>query len=452
MTSLPPLLVFYHEPEGYALLRAVSLLNTAGNSLAFLQLQVTDPTGYSSMGATDGTFDADTGESRAPPPIPASELPPSSSSTISLVTATVLERYQSWHINSHSWRGALSVSQYLSREAHLGDQLLTRDGKITYWILTDTSLPVGRDGARPILASCETLRKEGYLARNGRLKTLVTHGIGSVFCRQEYRGRGYASRMMTEIGKMLETWQQEEGTTASFSMLWSDIGRSFYAAHGWKAMSSTHLSLPALSRQMYAKPNDQPDYSRIRPLYVQDLQNRICPKATALLEAQLRVRSEQRPDILHIAIRPDYHHMEWHFARDDWTARALYDREPHIRGAEDPGTGCALIWCRTYGESPQNNKLYILHTIIPTDAGGDVKGSIAALLLKAQMEAKAWDMHGGVELWNPAAEAIRAAQFLAGEENVQTIIRDKESICSLRWVGECDDGVEWVANERYAWC
>ena len=113
-------------------------------------------------------------------PMPPSELPVSSASSISLVPATLLERYQCWHLNAHPWRGSLSTAQYVCREAFLECQLLPRDGKITYWILTDTSLSRGKDGIRPILASCETIRKEGYSATDGHLKKLVTHGIASV--------------------------------------------------------------------------------------------------------------------------------------------------------------------------------------------------------------------------------------------------------------------------------
>ncbi|ERF68327.1 hypothetical protein EPUS_02783 [Endocarpon pusillum Z07020] len=391
-------------------------------------------------------------ETTAPVPIPSSELPASSSPSITLVPATLLERYQCWHINSHSWRGPLSTEQYISREAFLEHQLLTREGKITYWILTDTFLSVGADGARPILAACETLRKEGYLGRNGNLRKLVTHGVGSVFCRKEYRGRGYASRMMTELGKSLETWQQEKGTKASFSVLWSDIGRSFYAAHGWKAMSNTRISLPVVSGQNSLQTQNKPDCSGVRDLNAQDLRDRICPKAIAILETNLRLRSEHRPNIPHIAIRPDYDHMEWQHARENFQAKTLFDRDPNIKGAEDLATGCALIWCRVWGEVPQNNKLHILHTVIPTDVKGDAISSIAALLLRAQMEAKTWDMHGGVELWSPTPDVVNAAQSLAGIERVQTTIRDKESVCSLRWIGGEGEEVEWVADERYCWC
>jgi GNAT superfamily N-acetyltransferase len=391
-------------------------------------------------------------ETTTPPPITVSQLPPESSPSISLVPATLLERYQCWHINSHSWRGPLSVAQYLSREAFLESQPLTRKGNITYWILTDTSLPVGKDGARPILASCETLKKEGYLAKGGHVEKVVTHGIGSVFCREEYRGRGYASRMMAGLGKKLETWQQPEGSRASFSMLWSDIGRTFYAARGWKAMSSTHISLPPVSKQATLQGHNIQEPSKIRNLVAEDLQNRVCPKAIAEIEAQLQRRSTSTPKLPYIAVRPDYDHIEWHHAREDFHAETLYHMDPYIKGAEDPATGCAMIWSRVYGETPQKNKLHILHTLIPADALGDVTGSLGALLRRAQLEANEWDMHGGLELWNPETIVVDAAQILAGEEKIQINVRDTESVCSLRWIGGDDQDVQWIANEKYAWC
>jgi GNAT superfamily N-acetyltransferase len=407
------------------------------------------------MGSCAEIHDDEAVNTTAPAPLPPSELPASSSSTISLLPATPLERFQCWHINSRSWRAPLSAAQYLSREAFLGRQLLTQDGNISYWILTDTCLSHGKDGARPILASCETLRKDGYLASHGHVEKVVTHGIGSVFCRPEYRGRGYASRMMTELAKRLETWQQPKGSEASFSMLWSDIGTSFYACHGWKAMPSAHISLPMASDEISFQLRDQQvqlDCSHLHDLNAQDLQTRVCPEAIASLEAKIRLQSEQRPGVPQIAIRPNYEHMQWHHAREEFQARALFDKEPYIKGVEDTATGCALIWSRTWGESSQKNKIHVLHTMVPLGADGDVVGSIAALLLRAQLEAKTWDMGGGVEIWSPEPTVIEAAQSLAGKENVQIKIRDKESVCSLRYIASQDEEVDWVANERYAWC
>lgn len=39
------------------------------------------------------------------------------------------------------------------------------------------------------------------------------------------RGKGYAARMMKELGTKLDTWQQEDGKRADFTVLYSDIGK-----------------------------------------------------------------------------------------------------------------------------------------------------------------------------------------------------------------------------------
>lgn len=117
----------------------------------------------------------------------------------------------------------MDLPTYLRRETHLENQAFTRDGGITFWILVDTTLP---PNARPILASCESLRKRAVIARgDGQVSDIISHGIGSVFCNLEHRGRGYAQRMITELGKKLDNWQQKDEERASFTVLYSDIGK-----------------------------------------------------------------------------------------------------------------------------------------------------------------------------------------------------------------------------------
>lgn len=63
------------------------------------------------------------------------------------------------------------------------------------------------------------------LQGNSAIKDITSHGVGSVFCNPEYRGRGYAHRMINELGKMLDNWQQKNDERASFTVLYSDIGK-----------------------------------------------------------------------------------------------------------------------------------------------------------------------------------------------------------------------------------
>jgi hypothetical protein len=145
-----------------------------------------------------------------------------------LVHPTEAEKQIQFNLNGAEWRGALSLPAYLRREAALAQTALTRDGGITYWILVDTSLPHNPldpdSGTRLPLASCETYRKKALVWQNGELKEVVCHGIGSVYCAKHLRKRGYAQRMMKELGKALRTHQTAEGTESLFSVLYSDIG------------------------------------------------------------------------------------------------------------------------------------------------------------------------------------------------------------------------------------
>lgn len=157
--------------------------------------------------------------------IPSSDgLPLSTSASLSLVHPTEAERRAIWLLNGQSWRGALSVPAYFRREEFLGNQPLTRNGGLSFWVLADSSTTPSNP--RRILASCETIRKRALIARPGRrAEEVVSHGIGSVFCDPRFRGRGYAGRMMRELGQILDNSRREAEMSTSFTVLFSDIGK-----------------------------------------------------------------------------------------------------------------------------------------------------------------------------------------------------------------------------------
>jgi GNAT superfamily N-acetyltransferase len=389
-----------------------------------------------------------------PEPVPKNLRPASDSEDLVLVPATDAEYVQTWHLNAGEWRGPLSLEQYLRRERTLQTIDLTKDGKITAWILTANRLPPNADGTRPILASCETLLKHAYLAKDGKIQEILAHGIGSVYCRPEYRGSGYAGRMMVELGKAMETWQQPNGTKGTFSVLYSDIGVKFYSQRGWKVFPSTHIHL---------KPVDQSTYGNIRAKSklpdVKDLAAEELPSLPMIdqLEQELGSLSRSKPGVPHVAIRPDMPHFQWHIAREEIQARDLgvAGGLPIVKGAIHRETGTALIWSRVYASKEEQNQLHILRTVIDPSrdaAEPEIQSALAALLLRAQLEASTWNMHNGVEVWSPSDAVVTAAQSLHEGKKIEVITRDKEHVCSLKWVGGSDEEVVWVANEKYAWC
>lgn len=392
-------------------------------------------------------------------------LPSCASPTLALVNPTEEEKLQCWKINGTSWRGALSLPAYLRREEHLANQAFTRDGAITYWILVDTAAPTPVSSPRVTLASCESLRKKALLGtKGGTVEEVVSHGIGSVFCRPEFRGRGYALRMMKELGEKLEGWQQREGSRTSFTALYSDIGKKFYAKNGWKPFPSSHIALlPLKSTSDTSSTKTTPSSS---PLYAYDL-----PALCSLDQTLLRKTIAYHIPSTRVAFIPDVETMQWHHAREEFAAKELFNRFPEVKGAisEGPeGERAWCIWTRTFGSTPESTKLHVLRLVIeaeqdigrqmPSDAtisATDAKSTkavraVAAVLVAAQREAGVWDMDH-VELWNPSPVTVLAArEVLPGAEIVD---RDEESIACLRWSGEGNgEDVDWVGNEKYGWC
>lgn len=151
------------------------------------------------------------------------------SPTLALVRPTAQEKEMQFKLNGAEWRGALSLEAYLRREALLSNQALTKDDGISYWILVDTSLPNNpldpASGTRLALASCESYRKKALVWQDGKLQEVITHGVGSVFCANHLRKRGYAQRMIQELGIKLKTYQTTDEEDCLFSILFSDIGK-----------------------------------------------------------------------------------------------------------------------------------------------------------------------------------------------------------------------------------
>lgn len=147
------------------------------------------------------------------------QLPDAKGPNVELTQPTHEETIQQTRLNSTEWKGPLSLDAYLGREEHLGKQKLIRDGGLTSWAL------VTKDGnPRSVLSSCETIRKKALVAQNGQVKEVICHGVASVFCPPEYRGKGYAGRMIKALGEKLHNWQTD-GQDCLFSVLYSDIGK-----------------------------------------------------------------------------------------------------------------------------------------------------------------------------------------------------------------------------------
>lgn len=388
------------------------------------------------------------------PAVDRSILPPYDDDSLILGPANEAEYEQTSRINADEWKGFLDLETYLDRETYLNNSSQTGNGGMIPWVLTSSKLPGHEDGSRTILAACETSRKLAYVAKDGQLERVISHGIGSVYCRQEYRGRKYAEVMMRELGKRLETWQQPKSGKGKFSVLYSDIGPKFYAKTGWKPFPSRHITLKMINNageyhQRRAEITPLPD---IKDLRLEDIASL---KLEQSIEDKLISASRAEPKKTFVAFKPDLPQLEWHFMREDFLAEVLGREQPDIKGAIDARTGVAVIWVRTYAAEKSGWHLSILYTHVPhqtTLSHDDLQRSLSALLLRAQFEATKWDLIGGVEVWDPSALVVDATKAIAHGEDIRVIERDQEHICSLKWVGQEPKDVVWLQNERYVWC
>ncbi|KKK21262.1 hypothetical protein ARAM_001261 [Aspergillus rambellii] len=372
-----------------------------------------------------------------------------------LVQATPKERIASIKLNSTEWKGPLDLDTYITREDTLLQQRLTKDA-VTCWVLVDRREP---EDERTILGSCETYKKKAIVARGGKLEDVSAHGVGSVYCRPDFRGKGYAKRMLEELSRTIDTWQvaTERSESSLFSILFSDIGKRFYAQFGWKPYPSSHFELPPISKDEYASKIPGAALPEIKILQAADVQRHLCNEHVVQKEREiLRLASQSSPGPK-VAIAPDFDHFVWHWAREEFCYRNLYpNREPPIiKGAGDSETGVFCAWNRTFGETPQDNTLYILRWVydepVSSEESEKLVKAMAAILRRAQLEAHAWNM-ANVTFWNPTALLEKAVALL--DPAAEIVHREKSSIACLRWNGadEVSEHVEWFWNEKYAWC
>ncbi|KAL3495827.1 hypothetical protein BJX62DRAFT_160855 [Aspergillus germanicus] len=379
------------------------------------------------------------------------DLPHGDSPELVLAQATPKERIESIKLNSTEWKGPLDLDSYLAREETLLQQRLTKGG-LSCWILVDGRQP---ENARTILSSCETYKKKAIVARNGKLEDASAHGVGSVYCRPEFRGKGYAKRMLEELSKKIDTWQADSEAKEKplFSVLFSDIGKRFYAQFGWKPHPSSHFELPPMSKAEYS--SSAATLPAIRTLSPADVERFICNTEVIQKERETLRVSSQNSSGPKIAIAPDFDHFLWHWAREEFYAQKLHSNKgiPAIKGAGSDDSRVYCTWNRTFGATPQENTLYILRWVYnepssPAETEATVR-AMAAILRRAQLEAHEWNM-AHVTFWNPTPLLQKAVALL--DPNAEVVHREKDSIAALRWSGNPEEQVEWFCNEKYAWC
>ncbi|PHH76466.1 hypothetical protein CDD82_3973 [Ophiocordyceps australis] len=380
-------------------------------------------------------------------------LPDSANPSLVLAHPTPQEQLRIWSQTHPSWGSTYPIDAYLDREKYLLSAPLARAGGITPWILTTSP----SDPARPVLASCETLRKPALLRRgNGPVCHVAAHGIASVFTYPDLRRRGYAARMLSLIAHHLAHQEESSPGTASFSVLFSDIGPLYYAALGWKPFESTHLMFAVPERALV---NDAPPH--VRTILAHDLPA-LAERDVELLAHRIALLPTQ-PSKTFVALAPTLEALQWHFAREAFLSTHLFSAVPDVHGAlytppESPHARVWALWTRTQtgGKSdPDKNVMDIIRFVLEDqDAISDAQLSTALMLIihEAQAQARQW-LCSKIIMWNPDAR-LKAVVEATKHLDSSFVVRQLDSITSLRCfsrhVSAAD--MEWVDNQKFGWC
>lgn len=368
------------------------------------------------------------------------------------------------------WAGRLNVEQYLERERTVENRPLGKDF-LTGWILTNKHLPPNK---RPIYATCETFTLPAWVAYKGTCKDVVAYGVGSVYCDKKYRGKGYATKMISELNKALKLEQKGSllKEPCAFSILWSDIGKQFYNRLGWAPYTSSHYALNPISPDDYVQLLHGVtgyDVAAVEELTRSDIEKKVCSETALAKTKQLLVNASKRVSNAQVSIQPAYSVFDYHFVREEFTSGHLITEQqkpagahfsfPTARGASvkvSDTITVSVVWSLTLYADPKEDTLYILHIqhdqpSTPEEEAGVVKG-IAACLIRAQMEAKQWNTHA-VKLWNATPIVEKAIAMI--DPTSQIVHREKDHIASLQWYGQegmSEEKPEWWMAERFSWC
>ncbi|KAK7683208.1 hypothetical protein QCA50_013881 [Cerrena zonata] len=168
---------------------------------------------------------------------------PTDLSSLSLYPATDDQKIESRRRSYVEWNRGLSLEHYLRRDELMYDDEHARE-YITTWVLAPRDDPKTLD----FMCSCETFRRPAIVAKatekGPQVQDVIGYGIASVFTPETRRGKGYAKHMMRLLHWIISppstvqfpsSWGAPPTSpigNASFSVLYSDVGPTFYSHCG----------------------------------------------------------------------------------------------------------------------------------------------------------------------------------------------------------------------------
>jgi hypothetical protein len=315
------------------------------------------------------------------------------------------------HRTTHSRYSRL---KFQVREKELAETTLLTDGGIRFWILCEPDSPIP-------LCACETFnRKRGLVKSPGaELREVPVIGVASVFTPAPNRGKGHAGLMM----RLLADKAREIAGNHGFSVLFSDVGPTFYAKNGgWVTCDAGTLVIPS-------------DKSFQSDVSAEDLTLESARRWIEEDQKALREEFSGEEGRTVIQMIPQHSELEWAALRDRHGAENLKLDTSEVVGSQvsNGNDWGYVLWFHEWKDS----SLTVLRLREPSS---DV--ALIALIESALSEARRSGMRK-LTIWSPSDRLVKAAGIPK--------IERKSSLPALLYM---DEGrtVKWRSIEKLGWC
>jgi GNAT superfamily N-acetyltransferase len=237
--------------------------------------------------------------------------------------ATREEEAARYRVTAEAWgRGpGVTLDRYVERELTLRAQAYGASALSTWVLVAEDERDAA--GAKPgeVLASLETLRSPLWVAGRPRGSGF---GIASVFTEARFRGRGYASTLLTSMRAQIEA-EEDAGQPPAF-LLFSDVGAPIYERAGFVALPGDDLRLaPDGSAGFVGAPIVRADVGRF-------LRGRLSGAAQGTWAFEVTADR-----------------LDWQLEREALHARFAGRAQPRACGVELAGGH--LLWAAHYGKN-----------------------------------------------------------------------------------------------------
>lgn len=337
-------------------------------------------------------------------------------------------------------RGVPTLEAYeaIDDELNSPENLWSQPGRFQAWALVPRSDP----GTTAILSHCETYRRVAYVQRpGGRVEEVATYAIASVFTPSGQRKKGYAKHMLRLLHYVLSPREHMPPFPAkwgvpptafygdaAFSVLYSDIGRDFYATCtkgesevGWVAVRTAHKIFKVAS-----EPSIITD--KVEVLSLEDAGELEAHATETLRQEMEALPPSDRP---RAAILPQAGWFRQYPTRLEIFARTMGQdgKRHHQRCGVRFGSG--------------KDRPYALYTIEPKGKGSDV----LRLLVAHVQQPVSFDQLAAAARAEGAQELEMWGGYTGYDEHEHTL-NSTDHIPALAQYGMGSDDVEWLWNDQ----